>query len=115
MAIVEYLRVINTTDPNRWNCVKYARARVPSLPFGLWTLGNKVAIINDHLAKKGNVAIINVGWPWGHCAVVTNKDGRNITIQEANYRYGKITERCGTEHDLKIVGYFNPNEQNKEA
>ena len=108
MAICEYLRVMNATDTNRWNCVKYARSRCASLPFGLWTLADKRKIINSAQPRAGCVAIINVGWPVGHVAFVTNKDGRNITIQEANYKYGKITERCGTEKTLKILGYYDP-------
>lgn len=108
MAIVRYTTIINNTDPNRWNCVFYVRARIPSLPYGLWTIWNKKKIINAENPKPGRVAIMNVGLPWGHLGVVKKKDGRNVTIQEANYKYGKITERCGTEADLKILGYFSP-------
>lgn len=105
----DYLIVLNETDKNRCNCVLYARSRVPKLPYGLWTLGNKKAIINSHKAKIGSVAIINVGWPWGHVAIVTNTIHYKIIIQEANYKSCKITERCGTEEELKILGYFDPN------
>jgi hypothetical protein len=103
-----YLLVLNKTDKNRWNCVLWAREKVPSLPFGLWTIKDKRKIINSNIAKAGSVAIINVGMPWGHVAVVAKVGSNHITIKEANFKYGKITERHGTEKDLKIVGYFKP-------
>jgi len=104
-----YIKILNATDPNRCNCVKYARSKVPQLPFGLWTIFNKKKIINEKNPKRGFVAVISVGMPWGHCAVV-RLDGKNhITIKEANYRTCKITERHDTEKNLKILGYFSPN------
>ena len=90
-----------------WNCVKYARSKVPSLPYGLWTLANKIAIINTRKAKKGNVAIIRAG-AWGHVAVVKKVGSRHITIKETNYRYGRKTERHSKEKDLNILGYYSP-------
>ena len=104
-----YLIVLNDTDKNRYNCVKWVRERVPNLPFGLWTIINKKNIINSHKAKIGRVAIMNVGLPWGHVGLITSKGSDRIVIQEANYKMGKITERQGTEKELKILGYFNPN------
>lgn len=104
-----YLLVINTKDKNRCNCVKWVRERVPKLPFGLWYIWNKKKIINSHKAKIGRVAIMNVGLPWGHVGIVADKGSDRIVIQEANYKFCKITERQGTEKDLKILGYFNPN------
>lgn len=108
MSIVKYTKILNKTDPNRWNCVKYVRARVPKLPYGLWTISDKKKIINSKKAKTGNVAIIKTNFLWGHVALITHKDGRNITICEANYKLGKITERCGQEESLNIIGYFDP-------
>ncbi len=99
---------MNATDPNRWNCVFYVRARVPKLPYGLWTIKDKKKIINDHTPKIGSVAIMNVGLPWGHVGIITKVGTRHLTIKEANFKYGKITERHGTTGDLKILGYFNP-------
>lgn len=95
-------------DPNRWNCVKYVRARVPNLPSGLWTIWSKKKIINESEPKKGRVAIMNVGLPWGHVGIVKDKEGHLIKIKEANYKAGKITQRVGTETELKILGYFDP-------
>jgi hypothetical protein len=101
-----YLVYLNIADQNKCNCVKFARSLMPQLPFGLWTILDKRKIINSHLAKIGRVAIMNVGMPWGHVGVVVAKNGNLITIREANYKFCKITERTGTEAELKIIGYF---------
>lgn len=103
--------VLNEKSALRYNCVKYARSLVPSLPYGLWTIGDKKKIINDKKSKIGSVAIMNVGLPWGHVGVVIGKTGQGQfkTIREANFKMGKITERTGTTYELKILGYFNPN------
>ena len=105
----KYVEILNATDPNRCNCVFWVRARVPKLPFGLWTILNKKKIINDHTPRVGSVAIINVGLPWGHVALVKKVGTQHLTIQEANFKSCKITERHGNTADLKIIGYFNPN------
>jgi hypothetical protein len=34
-----------------------------------------------------------------------------ITIEEANFFDGKVSERKGTKEDLNIIGYFNPNKK----
>jgi len=104
-----YIKILNATDSWRCNCVKWTRTKVPQLPFGLWTIWDKKKIINAKSSKKGRVAIISAGLPWGHCAVVMESGGNHITIQEANYRTCKITERHDTEKNLKITGYFSPN------
>lgn len=106
----QYLRVLNVTDKDRWNCVFWVRARVPRLPYGLWTIGDKKKIINSQTSRVGAVAIISTGLPWGHVALVTDRSegGKWKTIQEANYKFGKVTERKGTSKELKIVGYFDP-------
>ena len=104
-----YIEILNTTDPNRKNCVFYVRARVPKLPYGMWTIRNKKAICNDNTPRKGSVAIMYVGLPWGHLGIITKVGKRHVTIKEANFKHGKITERHGTTADLMIIGYFNPN------
>jgi len=108
MAIVRYTKILNKKDKDRFNCVKYVRARIKNLPFGLITINDKKKIINSNKPKVGNVAIIKTGFLWGHVALVIHKDGRNITICESNYKMGKITERCGTLESLKIIGFFDP-------
>ena len=104
-----YLQVINNTDKNRFNCVKWLRNKVPKLPYGLWTIQSKIKIINSHKAKIGRVAIMNIGLPFGHLGIITGKGSDRIVIREANFKIGKITERQGTEKELKIIGYYNPN------
>jgi hypothetical protein len=103
------------TATNRCNCVLYARCKVPSLPFGLVTYANKVAIINSQSAATGSVAIMNIGPPYGHVAVVTSvtRDSRtgkvtSITVTEANYRSCQITTRSGSPESMKVTGYFRP-------
>lgn len=106
-----YELTLNKTDHFRFNCVKWIRARVPNLPFNLWTIWDKKKIIDTQKAKIGRVAIMNVGLPWGHVGLVVGKGSDRIVIQEANYRLGKITERQGTTKELKILGYFNPHKK----
>jgi len=88
-----------------YNCVFYARSKVPSLPYGLWTLWSKKRIINSRKPSKGRVAIMDAG-PWGHVGVVKFAGSKHVTIRETNYKRGKKTERHGTEKSLKILGYF---------
>ncbi len=101
------------SESNSCNCVLFARHYVPSLPFGLWTLGDKKKIINAYTPTVGNVAIMSVGL-WGHVGIVTGISGNIITIKEANYKTCKITERAGMATELKIIGYFNPNPKPKK-
>ena len=103
-----YITIINRTDKNRCNCVLYARSLVKSLPFELWTIGDKNAIINSKKPEKGNVAIMSVGLPAGHVGVVMKVGSNHLTIQEANYKTCLITERHDTAKNLKITGYFKP-------
>lgn len=104
------LIVLNDTDKNRYNCVLYARAQVPQLPFNLTSFAAKKKIINSTTSKIGSVAIMATGFPFGHVGVVVGRSehGKYKTIREANYRWGKITERTGTTESLGIVGYFDP-------
>ena len=103
-----YLKILNATDRWRCNCVIWARGKVPSLPYGLWTLNDKKKIINAQNPKKGNVAIMNVGGNVGHVSFVKYVGKNHLTIQEANYKSCKISERHDTAKALKIVGYFQP-------
>jgi len=112
MSQVEQVKpyvIVLPNEPQRYNCVLFARRYVPSLPYGLWTLGAKKKIINASQAKIGSVAVINAG-AWGHVAVVTGieKNGM-VIIKEANYKAGKITERRDYPANLKILGFFKPN------
>ena len=100
------LIVLNSTDKNRFNCVKWAREKKPDLSFGLWTIGDKKDIINSCNPEIGAVAVMNVGLPWGHLGIVEDFGDGMVVIQEANFKFGKITERSGTPAELKILGYF---------
>lgn len=104
------LLVINKTDPNRFNCVLFARNKVRSLPYGLFTLEDKKKIINTQTSHVGDIAIMDVGGSVGHVGVVIDRGlkGEYKTILEANYRSGTITERTGSTKDLKIIGYYHP-------
>ena len=103
--------ITNLKEKSIWkcNCVIWARSKVEKLPHGLWIIGDKKKIINDQIPQIGSVAILNVGMPWGHCAVVHRIGKNHITIREANYRTCRLTERHDSPLNLKIVGYFNPN------
>jgi hypothetical protein len=103
-----YTIILSYTDKNRCNCVLYARSLVKSLPYGLWNISDKYAIINSHKPKKGNIAIMSVGLPVGHVGYVKKVGGNHLTIQEANYKTCLITERHDTAQNLKIAGYFQP-------
>lgn len=119
------IKVLNQTDFNRCNCTSYVRARVPSIPTGLWTFRNKVAMINYQIPAIGSVAVMNVGIWYklfgktvvfsGHVGIVTGLKGNLITIREANYQYCTITQRTGTRQELKIVGYFHPKQKKAKA
>ncbi|MCA2880064.1 MAG: CHAP domain-containing protein [Pseudanabaena sp.] len=92
------------------NCVLYAKQQVPSLPTGLWTLQDKIRIINSRQPSVGAVAIIdNKVNRWGHVAVVRkiNPNG-TITIQESNWGGCGIRFRTNTPARLNILGYFKP-------
>lgn len=103
-----YTKILKEKSIYACNCVLYARSKVPSLPHGLWTLNDKKKIINKKYPRAGWVAVISVGLPWGHVAVVRKRGKNHITIVEANYKTCRITERHDTEKNLKIVGYFKP-------
>lgn len=109
-----YSKIIKAKDNYKYNCVLWVRQRVPSLPFGLWTLSDKKKIINTSKRKKGHVAIIDNGQITGHVALVIKKGLSHITILEANWVAGQITERHGKPKDLKILGYFNPKKLDKK-
>ena len=100
------LIVLNSTEKNRFNCVLWAREKKPNLPFGLWTIYDKIKIVNSCTPEIGSVAVMNCGLPWGHLGIVKDFQNGIIIINEANFRTGKITERSGTSADLKILGYF---------
>lgn len=94
------------TATNCSNCVYYARCRKPSLPYGLNTYNDKVAIINTQTASVGAVAIIKTGSTAGHVAYVTSVSGSTIKIAEGNWPNGSCGSRSGTKASLNIAGFF---------
>jgi molybdopterin-binding protein len=107
----------SSTDNLACNCVLWARSQVPSLPSGLTSYSQKLAVINHRFPRVGAVAVINVpSGPTsanGHLAVVRgvaiNHDGSlQLTLQEANWTSCQITWRSGTPASLNIQGYFDP-------
>jgi len=104
-------------DPNTKHdaeCVVYSRMFAPNLPRIAWSETSKAKnaeykrkVINTTTPQVGAVAIMPTVGFYGHTANVIGKnpDG-TITIQEANYKDGKVTRRTGTPEELKIEGYF---------
>jgi len=90
------------------NCVKFARSKVPSLPYDMWTLQDKMRIVNSNIPLVGEVAVMNYAAPWGHMGVVVGVRGNQITIEESNLNRCKIGRRTGTASQLRILGYFRP-------
>jgi len=103
-----YLKILNETDANKCNCVLYARSRVPQLPFELFTMADKKKIVNQQNPKINDVAIMNIGLPAGHVGIVVFVGRTHLTIQEANYKTCKITERHDTPVAFRIIGYYRP-------
>lgn len=98
--------MISTKHPLGKNCVLWARTKQIKLPFGLWTLADKSRIINKWKPKEGDVAIIRTTGKEGHVAMVMKVGKNHITIQEANWISGAITERHDAQLKLNVVGYF---------
>lgn len=95
-------------------CVVYSRMFAPNLPRIAWSDTSKAKnaeykrkVINTTTPEVGAVAIMPTVGFYGHTAnvIAKNPDG-TITIQEANYKDGKVTRRTGTPEELKIEGYF---------
>jgi len=103
-----YTKIISNINPLGYNCVFFARSKVRMIPFGLFTFEDKMRIKNAKYPHKGDVAIIKTNQKWGHIAVVTYIGKKHITIQEGNWKIGKITERHAAPVNLNIKGYFHP-------
>lgn len=105
---------VYTTDlgADSRQCTDYARSVVPRLPYGLYTLADKKAIINSYTCSVGAVAIIDSGIPAGHVAVVNLCASTQIKITETNWKPGRKTTRTATGSgpgsQLRILGYFKP-------
>ena len=92
------------------NCVAFARYMVPSLPGGLWTLDDKVAIINSYTPTVGAIAITNGNSSAGHVAYVEAVNGNNITTLNGGFEDGSHIERItSTPAEQGVRGYWVPN------
>ena len=100
-----YTIVVDSNDARE--CVMYARDRVPSLPYNLKTYQSKLEIINDPTARAGSVAIMPGSA--GHVAVVNAVIDDIIILEETNWDGAVRRIRIGTEQQLNINGYYNPN------
>lgn len=94
------------TSENCDNCVFYARCRNPSLPFGLFSYEDKVAIITTYVPQAGAVAVIDTGTWTGHVAYVESVNGSTINLSEGNWPLGSCGQRSGTMESLNITGFF---------
>jgi hypothetical protein len=98
-----------SSSANNVNCVFYVRCKLPTLPYGLTTYAQKVAIINTQTAVAGRAAIIKVnGSQYGHLAWVKSVSGTKITIRETNWCGAYVNERTGTKSGLSITGFYKP-------
>ena len=109
-----YVKILKENSPLRFNCVLWARKKVPSLPYGLWTFEDKKKIETNARPRVGDIAVVRTNQTWGHVAVVTYVGKMHITIQEANFYFGKVTERHNTAQLLRIHGYFHPKALDKK-
>lgn len=107
------MKVINALDPNGDNCVLFARRFVPNLPTGLFTKEDKQAAVKKYgstdmsQVKEGDAILTGEGTA-GHVAIVAKKNGNKITLKEANYKSGMVTE--GRELDITdplIYGFIS--------
>lgn len=91
------MQVVNQNDPNGDNCVLFARRFVPNLPTGLYTKADKQAAVQKYgstdmsQVKVGDAVLTGEG-SVGHVVVVTAINGTTITLKEANYKSGMVTE-----------------------
>lgn len=93
------------------NCVLWARTQVPSLPYNLGTYVLKQKICNlssSATPHAGDVAVMRNSDSRGHVAVVTKVSGKSVTIREAGWIKGYITQATGTASALGIYGYYCP-------
>lgn len=107
------MKIVNTMDPNGNNCVLFARRFVPNLPTGLFTKEDKQAAVKKYgstdmsQVKEGDAILTGEGTA-GHVAIVAKKNGNKITLKEANYKSGMVTE--GRELDITdplIYGFIS--------
>lgn len=104
------------TSATLCNCVLFVRQLVPSFPSPATSIDQKKSHINSTIAAPGTVAIMtssnydeNLKVYTGHVGFVESVDNDQITIIDSNFGSRQIRRRTGTEDELNIVGYFDPN------
>lgn len=101
------------------NCVGYARCRTSrdatggTLPYGLTTFSQKLAVAHDGVGHRGCVAMIRTSRVYGHAAYVEDtfiKNGaRQYRISEASWQYDYSCDtRTGTKTALGIAEFWCP-------
>lgn len=115
----------NNYDYKPYNCVCYAKWLVSSFGKGAYpgglSLADKKSHIKTYEPKKGRVAIIAIGLPYGHAAYVADVDDsgkeKSITLYESNNPSGVERKRVlkGKDKSIKdiekkygIIGYWKP-------
>lgn len=106
--------IVESDNPNAWNCVKYGRESAANLPFGLWHIADKRAIVNSNEGKIGNLVLTTESSPGqdtGHVAKIIGLTANgDYVLEEANYIPGKITTGSILPKDSPVIlGYFDPN------
>lgn len=111
LVISSIFQFVTAADYNHLdNCVNWVREyRVSSLPYDLYTIEDKMSMINSDEAQAGSVAVIRTSFPEGHLAYVKSVIGDQITIEEANYLRAGYFVRTDTKENLNIVGFYKPN------
>jgi len=108
------MNIVNASDPNGDNCVLYARAKVPNLPYGLFSAEDKKKAVQkagytDSSKVQIGDAVLTGEGGYGHVAIVTGIDGNSLILDEANYKSGKITTgRKLNKNDRSILGFVSP-------
>jgi len=96
-------QVIESIPVKSSNCVHYARLVQKSLPYGLYTLQDKINIIRTQTPDVGSVAITNEGRV-GHLSIVIAVHDDYVVIEEENYiPYHRTKRELKTD---KVIGYY---------
>ena len=112
-----------TTDTIKGNCVEFVKKLVPTFPAPSYTIKEKESHINSYVPDVGSVAIMTSNFQaydentkqyyyTGHVGYVekVSDDRKEVTIVDAHFGADIIQRRVGTESELHIVGYYDPDD-----
>ena len=112
-SIIKGMTVVDANNANGDNCVLYLRSTGSEMPYGLYTIQDKVNAVakagsrDMSKIKVGDVIATSEG-DWGHVARVKAINGEKLILEEANYKPGKVTVgRTIDRNDRSILGYFD--------